>query len=109
MFGLLKVRYLLVLVACLLLASWLSGCGYVAVSGAILTNQQSVNGLVSIVQFNYVNGAASVTIVTLASSDMANTFHFCGDQRAQFPLDTVVRASFSPGSSCDHLISVSWQ
>jgi len=99
---------LLKLASVVLLCAIAPGCSYVAVSGAIQTNTQTANGLVSIVQFNYSNGMSSVTVVTLVSADAANTFHFCGDQRTQFPVDTSVQAKFSPGTNCDNLISVSW-
>ena len=100
---------LLQLVSLLLLSAFLASCGYVSVSGAILTNTQTTSGLVTIVQFSFVNGVSSVTVVTLISADAANTFHFCGDQRAQFPIDTNVQAKFSPGPNCDNLVSVSWR
>jgi hypothetical protein len=99
---------LLQVVSLLLLSAFVASCGYVSVSGAILTNTQTASGLVSVVQFSYVNGAASVTIVTLASQETVDTLHFCGDQRAQFPIDTNVQAKFSPGANCDNLLSVSW-
>jgi hypothetical protein len=87
----------------------LTSCGYVAVSGAILTGSQTTSGVVSVVQFTFANGSSAITIVTLAGQDSANTFRFCGDQRAQFPVDTMVHASFTAGSNCDSLISVHWQ
>jgi hypothetical protein len=99
---------LLKLASLVLLCATGTGCGYVAVSGAILTNTQTANGLVSIVQFDSMNGTSSFTVVTLVSADTANTFQFCGDQRTQFPVDTSVQAKFSPGANCDSLISVSW-
>jgi hypothetical protein len=100
---------LLKLVSLLLVSASLAGCGYVAVSGAIFTNPQTVNGLVTVVTFSAVNGMSSITIVALAEQDTVNTIHFCGDQRAQFPMSTMVQAKFSPSTNCDNLISVSWQ
>jgi hypothetical protein len=78
-------------------------------SGAIIPNMQTANGTVSTVQFTFMNGSSSVTIVTLANQSAANTLSFCGDQRSQFPVDTIVKATFTPGMNCDNLISVSWQ
>jgi hypothetical protein len=82
------------------------GCGYVAVSGAINPNTQMVAGLVSIVQFQFVNGSTSVTVVTLVGSGTAQTLQFCGDQRPQFPVNQRVNASFHPGAPCNTLVAV---
>jgi hypothetical protein len=98
-----RLLSLLLLLTCI--AS--TGCGYVAVSGAINPNTQMVAGLVSIVQFQYVNGSASVTVVTLVGSGTAQTLSFCGDQRPQFPVNQFVNASFERGSSCNTLVAVS--
>ena len=46
---------LLQLVSLLLLSAFLASCGYVSVSGAILTNTQTTSGLVTIVQFSFAN------------------------------------------------------
>jgi hypothetical protein len=98
-----RLLSLLVLLACLLSMS----CGYVAVSGAINPNTQMVAGLVSIVQFQFVNGSASVTVVTLVGGGTAQTLSFCGDQRPQFPMNQFVQASFQHGSACNTLVAVS--
>jgi hypothetical protein len=104
---------LLNLLSLLLLSLSCAGCGYVAVSGAIQPGTQTVSGMVSIVQFSFVNGVSSVTIVTLVGQNMtgmdtADTLRFCGDQRSQFPMDTTVNARFSPGTSCNNLVSVTF-
>ena len=99
-----RLLSLLVLLSCGLF----TGCGYVAVSGAINPNTQMVAGLVSIVQFQFVNGSTSVTIVTLVGSGTAQTLQFCGDQRPQFPMDRSVNASFHPGAPCNTLVAVSF-
>jgi hypothetical protein len=92
----------------LLLALLVSaGCGYVAVFGAINPGTQTVIGVVTIVQFQYVNGSASVTVVTLADNGAAQTLPFCGDQRPFFPMNQAVRASFTPGNNCNTLVAVS--
>jgi len=82
------------------------GCGYVAVSGAIRPGMQTVTGQVSIVQFQFITGSASVTVVTLVGDGMAQSLPFCGDQRPQFPMDQDVNASFQPGSPCNTLLQV---
>lgn len=97
---------LLLLFTLLLLVCFSLACGYVAVSGAILTGPQSVSGLVSVVQFSFVNGSSSVTAVTLIGGGFAQTMNFCGDQRAHFPLNQNVSANFTGGATCDSLISV---
>jgi hypothetical protein len=102
-----RLPLLSVLLLLLLILSFTS-CGYVAVSGAILPGAQTATGLVSIVHFTFVDGMSSVTIVTLIGGGTANTFHFCGDQREQFPMDQNVSAQFSPGTSCDNVISVTF-
>jgi len=83
-------------------------CGYVAVSGVFRPGTQTVTGVVSVVQFRFVNGTSSLTIVTLIDTGNANTLNFCGDQRGSFPMNQMVNASFSPGTNCDSLISVSF-
>jgi len=98
-----RLLSLLLCVCCLF-----TGCGYVAVSGAINPNTQMVAGLVSIVQFQFVNGAASVTVVTLVGSGTAQTLQFCGDQRPKFPMNRSVNASFQPGTTCNTLVAVSF-
>ena len=98
-----RLLSLFVLLACILSI----GCGYVAVSGAINPNTQMVAGLVSIVQFQFVNGSASVTVVTLVGSGTAQTMSFCGDQRPQFPMNQFVHARFQHGTTCNTLVAVS--
>ena len=97
-----RLLVLLLVVACLF--STVS-CGDVFVRGAI--NTQSTSGLVSIVQFTAGSGSGvSITVITFTSSGMASTKTFCGDQRALFPLDRQVRVDFTPGSSCDNVVTV---
>jgi hypothetical protein len=31
---------------------------------------------------------------------------FCGDQRSQFPMNQIVRASFTPGATCAAIIEI---
>ena len=84
----------------------LNACsGFTAVSGAIHPNMQTVVGMVTVVQFQLIDGSASVTVVTLVGSGTAQTIPFCGDQRSSFPMDQMVSASFTPGSSCNTLVT----
>jgi len=95
-------RLLLIVIALLLTTV---ACGDIFVRGAIHT--QSASGLVSIVQFSASSGSGvSITIITLTSNGMASTRSFCGDQRTLFPLNRDVRANFTPGNSCDSVVTV---
>jgi hypothetical protein len=80
-------------------------CGDIFARGAI--NTQSASGLISIVQFSAGSGnVLSITIITLTSNGMASTHSFCGDQRMQFPVNRDVRVNFTPGNSCDSVLTV---
>ena len=95
---------LLVLLACLITSV---SCGDIFVRGAINPGMQTSSGLVSIVQINASSGdGVSVTIITLTENNTANTFQFCGDQRALFPLAQQVQVSFRPGTPCANVLSV---
>jgi hypothetical protein len=89
-------------VACLLPSV---SCGDIFVRGAI--NTQSASGLVTIVQFSADSGdGVSITVITLTFNGTASTHSFCGDQRTQFPLNRDVRVNFTPGNSCDSVVTV---
>lgn len=94
------------LLAALLSISLASGCGYVAVFGAINPGGQTVIGVVSIVQLQDMNDSSAVTVVTLVGGGNAHTLPFCGDQRSQFPLNRSVSAQYTAGPSCNTLLSV---
>jgi len=83
-----------------------SACGDIFVRGALTPGIESASGLVSIVQFSATSGQASVTLVTLVQSGMANTLSFCGDQRTRFPMDQFVRVNFTPGTLCASVILI---
>lgn len=84
-----------------------ASCGDIFVRGAINTGAQTTGGLVSIVQFSAASGGGvSITVITLTSNGMANTFSFCGDQRTLFPMDRPVRVNFMPGNPCNSVIAV---
>lgn len=98
-------RLLIVLITACLLTS--VSCGEIFVSGAIHTTTQSTSGMVSIVQFTASSGTGvSITIITLISNNTANTFNFCGDERAKFPMAQVVQVSFVPGSACASIVAI---
>ena len=94
------------LIVVLALAFSTSCSGFFLVAGAINPSTQTVVGVVSIVQFQFVNGSSSVTVVTLVGGGTAQTLPFCGDQRSRFPMDQAVSAQFNPGSSCNTLVAV---
>ena len=100
-----------VLVQLLALCLLLAGCSGVFI--AFVSNPggtSSASGTVSIVQLGFIQDPTgvkkSVTAVTLVSPGTATTINFCGDQRAQFPMDHSVRADFNTGVSCSILVAV---
>jgi len=66
---------------------------------------QTVSGLVTVVHLSTTSGGSAITVVTFAAGGAANIVNFCGDQRAQFPLNQFVEASFNPGTPCATLIA----
>ncbi len=96
--------------ACLLaLTLPLPGCDNVFVGGYWNGGAQTISGFVSIVQFTTVfdgNVSTQVTVVTLTQNPGSTAISFCGDQRARFPLDNFVEATFSPGQPCSTLFTV---
>jgi V8-like Glu-specific endopeptidase len=98
-------RLLIALITTFLLMS--VSCGEIFVRGAINTTTQSTSGTVSIVQFAASSGTGiSVTIITLISNNSANTFNFCGDERAKFPMAQAVQVSFVPGTACASIVAI---
>jgi hypothetical protein len=97
--------------ACLLALILLTpGCGNVFVRGSWNGGTQTVSGVVSVVQWTVVvsgtNILTEVTMVTLTNNFGSSTMSFCGDQRAQFPLNCFARATFFPGQPCSDLFNV---
>ena len=87
------------------------GCGTIRVSGALnASNTSSSIGTVSFVHFTAIFDSQgtliNVTVVTLAVPPATNTLTFCGNQSAQFTMNTAVQVSFTPGQSCSNLVSV---
>jgi len=97
-------RRLLLVVLPLLLTT--VACGDIFVRGAINPGTQSVNGVVSIVEFSVDSGGVSITIITLTGSGMNHTLNLCGDQRELFPVDRDVRVNFKPGTPCASVLAV---
>ena len=90
-----------------LLAS-LCGCGSkFFIRGAI--NTGTVSGSVSTVELTSVmdNGTSvAVTLVTFLQSGTSSSMNFCGDQRALFPLDQFVSASFTATPACASIVQI---
>jgi hypothetical protein len=88
----------------------LSGCGNIFVRANWNGGNQTVSGVVTVVQLTVVidgnNVSTQVTAVTLVDNLGASTFSFCGDQRPQFPPNRFARATFTPGQPCSTLLAV---
>ena len=88
----------------------LPGCGNVFVRAQWNGGNQTVSGMVSVVQLTLVvdsnNVSTQVTIVTLVDNLGTSNFSFCGDQRNQFPPDRFAQATFTPGQPCSTLVNV---
>src|SRR5262249_52271627 len=98
------------LVPVVLLCCFLSGCGayfvgFVSNPGGTST----VVGIVTTVQPQPTGSLApTVTAVTFLDAGTSVSMKFCGDQQSQFPLDQSVRVTFSTGSNCSTLVSVTF-
>lgn len=96
--------------ACLLLLTLLlPACGTVFVGGYWGDQPHTMSGVVSIVQFTVIfdgNVSTQVTVVTLTNNSGSIVEPFCGDQRARFPFDNFVQATFQPGQPCSTLFNV---
>jgi hypothetical protein len=88
----------------------LSGCGAVFVGGALNGNTVTASGTVSIVHLTFASdgngGSVTITVVTLLQTDGAQTLTFCGSQVSQFPMQAFVTTSFTSGSTCSNLLTV---
>lgn len=90
----------------------LSGCGQIFVG--FVSNPQipssSLTGRVTSAVLSSVNdlhgNPLTVTIVTLTNGGLASTPDFCGDQRAQFPINSVVQVDFTQETQCLSLVKV---
>ena len=96
------------------LLGWLllTGCGQIFVG--VVSNPQipssSLNGRVTAVVLGSVNdlhgNPLTITIVTLTNGGLASTTNFCGDQRALFPINSVVQVDFTQETQCLSLVKV---
>jgi hypothetical protein len=100
-------RLLAALLAVFLTGS-LIGCNSTfMVRGAL--NANTISGTVSIVQLTSQadhGTLITVTLVTFLQDGSSRTMNFCGDQRAAFPLDRFVNATFTPGPTCASVIQI---
>jgi len=96
-----------VVLACFML----SGCG------SIFIGFSSNQGIPSTVTGNVVSSILvsindhsgrplTVTRVTLTNGGLSNTFFFCGDQKASFPLGATVKVEFTSGIDCMSIVDV---
>jgi uncharacterized protein YceK len=90
-----------IFLACFMLA----GCGSIFIGFS--SNQgipTTVTGNVvssTLVSINDHSGRPlTVTRVTLSNGGLANSFTFCGDQKARFPLGATVKVEFTSGIDC---------
>ena len=101
-----KGRLALVLVCALLLS--LCGCGsQFLVRGAL--NTATVSGTISVVEFSTIENSGTsltVTLVTFLEGGTSKGVTFCGDQRAQFPMNRFVNATFTPGPLCGTIVEI---
>jgi uncharacterized protein YceK len=102
----------LLLVSIVALSLLLAGCGQVFV-GFVSNpgNPMHVSGTVSMVQLEFYDDShgtlINFTAVTFINAGTATTINFCGDQRRGFPINQPAQASFTTGTVCSTLISVS--
>ena len=99
-----RVLVVAVLVACL-------GCGGVTLRSNLQSNSSvlSLTGFVSSIQTGNLvvsGGFVEVTNVTIIVNGAASTVTFCGALTNQFPLNSFVNMSFTPGLNCASLVFV---
>ncbi len=81
-----------------------SGCGNVTITGAL--QPASFVGTVSIVRLTVTNDGTQVTFVTLISNTTSQDLTFCGNVVSQFPMNSTVQGSFTPGTICGTVVRV---
>jgi hypothetical protein len=102
------------LVACFLLSSLvctvLCSCGAVRIQGFLNSDVVTVSGFVSGVQLITVVGSngtpIEVTVVTLQQILGFTTTNFCGNVGAQFPMNSFLQVSFTPGQPCSTIVVI---
>lgn len=104
-------EHLLACTALIMLLSQLLACGGIHV-GAISnpSNVSVASGTVSVVHLTVVSNSngtfVNVTAVTLLMPLGTNSLMLCGDQRSQFPTNSTVQVSYTPGQDCSNLVKV---
>jgi len=88
-----------------LLALALTGCAGLAAFHDGDSRAVVVTGTVSSVQLTSNNGG-TITIVTLINNGLPGQFTFCGNTVSQFPMDSLVRVTFTPGQDCNQIVLV---
>lgn len=88
----------------------LVACGYSAPPSNAPSGTQVANGTVSSVGLTSVNngsgGLQSATAVVLTVPLGNTSLLLCGDQRAQFTMNSSVQVSYTNGTYCSDLVSV---
>ena len=103
-------RLALLLAFCLLLTA----CGgNVSVSGYFdsgAAGTMTASGTVGIVRLTFAQEASgssvTVTTVTLLQNWNSQELTFCGSHAGEFPINAVVTANYTSGTTCSNLISV---
>jgi hypothetical protein len=102
------VKRLLSLTVVVALLATLCGCGSkFFIRGAI--NTGTISGSVSTVELTSTiddGTSVTVTLVTFLQSRTSSSMNFCGDQRALFPLDQFVSASFTMTPACASIVQI---
>ncbi len=84
--------------------------GYGAGNMSTSSGTASVNGTVSAVGLTSVNNGAGgltpATAVTLTVPLGMNSLVLCGDQRSSFTVNALVKVSYTNGTYCSNLVSV---
>lgn len=96
----------------LLVSLGLTGCGQIFVG--FVSNPQipssNLNGRVTAAVLSSVTdlhgNPLPITIVTLTNGGLASTPDFCGDQRAFFPINSVVQVDFTQETQCLSVVKV---
>lgn len=83
----------------------LTGCGGIVAVG-FHSDMQAVSGTVTSVHVSASDAGSFITLVTLQSDGFPNQFAFCGDNAAQFPMNTSVTIRFNPGQDCNQIVVV---
>lgn len=104
------MKHFLSLLLVIFVAANLVGCGNAFFVGGAINPGSSVSGLVSVVRISAVIGdqgtTVQVTFVTFVQNGASSTIGFCGDERNRFPMQQTVRANFTPGQTCNSIVTI---